>query len=141
MRPYTLIETQCVFNPINEHTKNLSKISFFFNFIIPFIFSSTYEFLCRKLGWEPKTGESHLDAMLRGEILNALAVFGHELTLNEASRRFHAFLDDRNTPLLPPDIRRVGKRSIGLLLIFLHLQLLLMYIMALIADSVCGCNA
>uniref|UniRef100_A0A2N9HA77 Aminopeptidase n=1 Tax=Fagus sylvatica TaxID=28930 RepID=A0A2N9HA77_FAGSY len=69
-------------------------------------FISLFQNSAEKLGWEPKTGESHLDAMLRGEILNALAVFGHELTLNEASRRFHAFLDDRNTPLLPPDIRR-----------------------------------
>ena len=65
---------------------------------------------CSKLGWEPKTGESHLDAMLREEVLTALAVFGHDLTLKEASRRFCAFLDDRNTPLLHPDIRKVGKK-------------------------------
>jgi len=61
----------------------------------------------RKLGWDPKQGESHLDAMLRGEVLTALAVFGHDETLKEAVRRFDAFLADRNTPLLPPDIRRV----------------------------------
>ncbi|RDY09549.1 Aminopeptidase M1 [Mucuna pruriens] len=61
---------------------------------------------CRRLGWEPKPGESHLDAMLRGEILSALAVFGHDLTLDEAGKRFQAFLEDRNTPLLPPDIRK-----------------------------------
>jgi puromycin-sensitive aminopeptidase len=72
-----------------------------------------FEFLCRKLGWEPKQGESHLDAMLRGEILTALAMFGHNPTLNEASRQFNAFLEDRNTPLLPPDLRKVGKKSIG----------------------------
>ncbi|KAM4080003.1 hypothetical protein ACJW30_09G159100 [Castanea mollissima] len=59
-----------------------------------------------KLGWEPNTGESHQDAMLRGEVLTALAVFGHNLTLKEASRRFYAFLEDRNTPLLHPDIRK-----------------------------------
>jgi len=64
---------------------------------------------CRKLGWDPKQGESHLDAMLRGEVLTALAYFRHDLTLDEASRRFHAFLEDRNTPLLPPDIRKVCK--------------------------------
>lgn len=45
--------------------------------------------------------------MLRGEILAALAMFGHEPTLDEASRRFQVFLDDRNTPLLPPDIKKV----------------------------------
>lgn len=61
----------------------------------------------RKLGWQPKAGESHLDAMLRGEVLTALAIFGHDLTLDEALKRFHAFLEDRNTTLLPPDIRKV----------------------------------
>ncbi|KAH7681919.1 Peptidase M1 alanine aminopeptidase/leukotriene A4 hydrolase protein [Dioscorea alata] len=63
------------------------------------------QFSAENLGWDPKEGESHLDAMLRGEILTALAELGHESTLHEAARRFSAFLDDRNTPLLPPDIR------------------------------------
>lgn len=62
----------------------------------------------RRLGWDPKQGESHLDAMLRGELLAALSAFGHDVTIEEASKRFHAFLNDRDTPLLPPDIRRVG---------------------------------
>ena len=88
-----------------------------------------FEFLCRKLGWEPKTGESHLDAMLRGEVLTALAVFGHNLTLEEASRRFLAFLDDRNTPLLHPDIRKVGKKSISQSVVFFHLQFLSTFLM------------
>lgn len=64
-------------------------------------------FIDRRLGWDPKQGESHLDAMLRGELLNALAAFGHDETINEAIRRFHIFLDDRNTAVLPPDLRRV----------------------------------
>ena len=76
-----------------------------------FIFVQCLNLFCSKLGWEPKTGESHLDAMLRGEVLTALVVFGHDLTLKEASRRFRAFLDDRNTPLLHPDIRKVGKKK------------------------------
>ncbi|XP_062159285.1 aminopeptidase M1-like isoform X2 [Alnus glutinosa] len=71
-------------------------------------FISLFQYSAEKLGWEPKQGESHLDSMLRGEILTALAVFGHDLTLNEASRRFHAFLDDRNTSLLHPDIRKAA---------------------------------
>ncbi|KAF3951487.1 hypothetical protein CMV_022863 [Castanea mollissima] len=61
-----------------------------------------------KLGWEPKKGESHLDAMLRGEVWTVLAVFGYDPALKEGSRRFHAFLDDRNTPLLYPDIRKAA---------------------------------
>ncbi|XP_059454323.1 aminopeptidase M1-like isoform X4 [Corylus avellana] len=71
-------------------------------------FISLFQYSAEKLGWEPKHGENHLDAMLRGEILTALAVFGHELTLNEANRRFLEFLDDRNTPLLPPDLRKAA---------------------------------
>ncbi|KAL4592585.1 hypothetical protein LXL04_005585 [Taraxacum kok-saghyz] len=50
--------------------------------------------------------ESHLDALLRGELFSTLAVFGHEETLVEANKRFQAFLEDRKTHLLPPDIRR-----------------------------------
>ncbi|QCE16380.1 aminopeptidase M1 [Vigna unguiculata] len=61
-----------------------------------------------RLGWEPKPEESHLDAMLRGEILTALAVLGHDLTLEEGNKRFQAFLEDRNTPLLPPDTRKAA---------------------------------
>lgn len=66
-----------------------------------------FPFANRRLGWDPKEGESHLDAMLRGELLNALAAFGHDETITEAIRRFHIFLDDRNTAVLPPDLRRV----------------------------------
>ncbi|GMY28909.1 aminopeptidase M1-like [Fagus crenata] len=77
------------------------------NYIKDF-FIRLFQHSAEKLGWEPKQGESHLDAMLRGEILTALAMFGHNLTLNEASRRFNAFLEDRNTPLLPPDLRKAA---------------------------------
>lgn len=71
-------------------------------------FISLFQNSAEKLGWDPKQGESHLDAMLRGEILTALATFGHDPTLNEAVRRFQVFLDDRNTPLLPPDVRKAA---------------------------------
>lgn len=54
-----------------------------------------------------KEGESHLDAMLRGEVLSALISFDHEDVVTEAARRFDAFLKDRGTPLLPADIRSV----------------------------------
>ncbi|KAK8660807.1 hypothetical protein V6N13_051716 [Hibiscus sabdariffa] len=71
-------------------------------------FINLLQYSAEKLGWDAKQGESHLDAMLRGEILTALAMLGHKETLNEASRRFDAFLNDRNTPLLPPDIRKAA---------------------------------
>ncbi|GMP84060.1 hypothetical protein CsSME_00037741 [Camellia sinensis var. sinensis] len=71
-------------------------------------FISLFQYSAEKLGWDPKQGESHLDAMLRGELLTALAQFGHDVTQNEARRRFDAFLNDKNTPLLPPDIRKAA---------------------------------
>jgi len=46
--------------------------------------------------------------LLRGTLLTALAELGHEATINEAVRRFHVFLEDRETPLLPPDVRKVS---------------------------------
>ncbi|XP_048495061.1 aminopeptidase M1 isoform X2 [Beta vulgaris subsp. vulgaris] len=67
---------------------------------------SLFEYPARRLGWESTPGESHLDAMLRGELLTVLAQLGHESTLNEASRRFDAFCADRDSPLLPPDTRK-----------------------------------
>ncbi|CAK9317339.1 unnamed protein product [Citrullus colocynthis] len=71
-------------------------------------FTNIFQYAAEKLGWDPKPEESHLDAMLRGEILTALALFGHEQTIKEANRRCLAFLDDRSTPLLPPDIRKAA---------------------------------
>lgn len=50
--------------------------------------------------------------MLRGELLSALVSFGHEETVNEAKRRFKAFLADRDTPLLPADLRKVIRLDI-----------------------------
>ncbi|CAK9172685.1 unnamed protein product [Ilex paraguariensis] len=75
---------------------------------IKLFFIHLFQYSAERLGWDPKHGESHLDAMLRGELLTALAIFGHDATLNEASRRFHAFLDDRDTSVLRPDLRRAA---------------------------------
>ncbi|WOK97019.1 hypothetical protein Cni_G05727 [Canna indica] len=62
-----------------------------------------------KLGWDAKDNESHLDALLRGELLIALAELGHEVIIKEAVRRFNSFfLRDKHTPLLPPDTRKAA---------------------------------
>ncbi|KAJ3692007.1 hypothetical protein LUZ60_012357 [Juncus effusus] len=61
-----------------------------------------------KIGWDPKEGDKHSDAMLRGELLTALSELGHSRTVSEAKRRFEAFVGDRNTSLLPPDTRRAA---------------------------------
>ncbi|XP_057957573.1 aminopeptidase M1 [Malania oleifera] len=71
-------------------------------------FMSLFQYPAEKLGWDPVQGEGHLDAMLRGELLTALIMFGHGATQDEASRRFYAFLEDRNAPLLPPDLRKAA---------------------------------
>lgn len=64
-------------------------------------------FICRKLGWDPKNSESHLDAMLRPVLLVGLVQLGHDKTISEGVRRFQIFFDDRNTSLLTPDTRKV----------------------------------
>ncbi|KAH7430122.1 hypothetical protein KP509_09G084800 [Ceratopteris richardii] len=58
-----------------------------------------------KLGWDVKDGESHLDTMLRGNVLVALINCGHEDVIAEAMNRFECYLKDRDTSLLPADIR------------------------------------
>ncbi|KAL6596142.1 hypothetical protein ACP70R_047506 [Stipagrostis hirtigluma subsp. patula] len=62
----------------------------------------------KKLGWDRKDGESHLDVMLRSLLLIALVKLGHDETINEGIRRFHIFVGDRKTSLLPPDNRKAA---------------------------------
>lgn len=50
-------------------------------------------------------------------MLTALSELGHTDTITEAIKRFNAFVEDRDTSLLPPDTRKV----------FLDLYLLLLY--------------
>ncbi|KAH7653497.1 Peptidase M1 alanine aminopeptidase/leukotriene A4 hydrolase protein [Dioscorea alata] len=69
-------------------------------------FISLLEVSAQNLGWEQKSNEDHQTAMLRGEVLTALAILNHEITSKEAIRRFNIFLEDKNTTLLPPDTRK-----------------------------------
>ncbi|KAK1608098.1 hypothetical protein QYE76_031771 [Lolium multiflorum] len=62
----------------------------------------------KRVGWDSKDGESHLDAMLRSLLLIALVKLGHDETINEGIRRFHIFLEDRKSSLLPPDNRKAA---------------------------------
>lgn len=98
--------------------------------------------ICRRIGFDCKQGESHLDALLRGELFATLAMFGHEETLREASRRFQAFLEDRNTHLLPPDIRRV---NLLFLIYYYHLYICVMFtliktLFLLLSGCLCCCD-
>ena len=90
------------------------------------------------LGWELKPGESHLDAILSVEILSALIVFVHDITKDEASRNFLAFLHDRNTSLFPPNVRKVGCYISWILESFVEFILLFMIIELMIASSIYG---
>ncbi|WCJ39469.1 aminopeptidase M1 [Euphorbia peplus] len=75
-------------------------------------FINLLQFSAEKLGWESEPDESHLNALLRGEIYGALATFGHHKTHNEALKRFHALLNDRNSPLLPVGMRKAAYISV-----------------------------
>ena len=66
-----------------------------------------YSTTFRNLGWDPKDGESHLDAMLRPVLLDALVKLGHDKTIHEGARRFRIFVHGHNTSLLPSDTRKV----------------------------------
>ncbi|GJM90611.1 hypothetical protein PR202_ga06911 [Eleusine coracana subsp. coracana] len=90
-----IVEMMAVAAP--EELVNLKK--FLIVFLEPF---------AQKLGWDAKDGEGHLNALLRGTLFTALAELGHESTINEAVRRFNVFLEDRETPLLPPDVRKAA---------------------------------
>ncbi|CAM0945510.1 unnamed protein product [Alopecurus aequalis] len=62
----------------------------------------------KRVGWDPKNGESHLDVMLRSLLLTALVKLGHDETITEGIRRFHIFFEDRKSTLLPPDNRKAA---------------------------------
>ncbi|XP_069607811.1 puromycin-sensitive aminopeptidase [Ranitomeya imitator] len=57
----------------------------------------------QRLGWDPKPGEGHLDALLRGLVLGKLGKAGHKPTLEEARRRFKDHVEGKNT--LSADLR------------------------------------
>ncbi|XP_069490760.1 puromycin-sensitive aminopeptidase [Ambystoma mexicanum] len=57
----------------------------------------------QKLGWDPKPGEGHLDALLRGLVLGKLGKAGHKATIEESRRRFKEHVDGKQ--ILPADLR------------------------------------
>lgn len=56
-----------------------------------------------RLGWDPKPGEGHLDALLRGLVLGKLGKAGHKPTVDEARRRFKDHVEGKNA--LSADLR------------------------------------
>lgn len=57
----------------------------------------------RKIGWDPKPGEGHLDTLLRSTVLNHLGGSDDEDTLREAAARFAVYQEDPAN--VSPDIR------------------------------------
>lgn len=53
-----------------------------------------------------------MGAMTRERVLMGLVNLGHSRTIDEAMKRFQAYVSDRNTPLLPVDCRRVNIKLI-----------------------------
>ena len=58
-----------------------------------------------RVGWDPKPGEGHLDALLRSTILAGIGGYGDPDTLSEAGRRFAMYAQDPSK--VNPDIRKV----------------------------------
>ena len=59
----------------------------------------------RKIGWEPKPGEGHLDALLRSTVLSQAGSYHDPGVTAQASERFQKYLQDRDT--LAPNLRGV----------------------------------
>ncbi len=58
-----------------------------------------------RLGWNPKKGERHTDALLRSNVIMYLGMFGDSNILKSAKERFKEFL--KNPDSLHPDLRAV----------------------------------
>ena len=59
----------------------------------------------RRIGWNARAGEGHLDALLRSTVLSQAGGYGDEELLGQATERFQGYLADAST--LPPDLRGV----------------------------------
>jgi puromycin-sensitive aminopeptidase len=55
------------------------------------------------LGWEARADESHLDALLRGMVIQELGHYDDEVTLQEARARFVRYMEDPQA--VRPDLR------------------------------------
>jgi puromycin-sensitive aminopeptidase len=58
-----------------------------------------------RIGWDPKPGEGHLDALKRTTVLGRLGHYSDRRVLDEAARRFARYLKDPTS--LHPDLRGV----------------------------------
>jgi puromycin-sensitive aminopeptidase len=59
----------------------------------------------RKIGWEPTSGEGHLDALLRSTVLSQAGSYLDPDVTTQATNRFNQYMQDRES--LAPDLRGV----------------------------------
>ncbi|MCH8297660.1 MAG: M1 family metallopeptidase [Chloroflexi bacterium] len=59
----------------------------------------------RKAGWKPRSGEGHLDALLRSTVLSQAGSYHDTELMGQASEHFQRYLQDREA--LAPDLRGV----------------------------------
>ncbi|XP_074565089.1 aminopeptidase M1-A-like [Curcuma longa] len=66
----------------------------------------------KKLGWDTRKNESHLNIRLRRRIFFDLALLGDKKTIDEAIKRLHPSLDNISTIVISGDIEKVAYTSI-----------------------------
>ena len=59
--------------------------------------------IAERTGWDARSGEGHLDTLLRSTVLAQAGGYGDSATLKEASARFSAYVEDPSS--VHPDIR------------------------------------
>ncbi|XP_022788315.1 puromycin-sensitive aminopeptidase-like [Stylophora pistillata] len=94
-----------VWNDLTTNMSSLSKLlqnTGFYSSFQAFCIK-LYEQIAQKVGWDPKDGEGHLDALLRGLVLGCIGRSGDEATLAQARKRFDAHCKGEST--IPADLR------------------------------------
>ena len=64
-----------------------------------------FSMMHERLGWDPREGERHTDALLRNIVISSLGKLGDKQIIEEAKRRFDNSL--RRSDILNPDLRNV----------------------------------
>jgi puromycin-sensitive aminopeptidase len=63
-----------------------------------------------KLGWDPIEGESHLDNLLRNQVIKSLGGFGDKIVIAKAKKLFSAHSEGKS--LIRPDLREAVYNSV-----------------------------
>ncbi|XP_078355734.1 puromycin-sensitive aminopeptidase-like, partial [Oculina patagonica] len=94
-----------VWNDLTANLSNLAKLLQNTGFYPSFqtFCVKLYEQIASKVGWDPKDGEGHLDALLRGLVLGCMGRSGDQATIAEARKRFDAHCKGEST--IPADLR------------------------------------